>query len=44
MAMQASEIEQMIKAALPDATVEIRDLASGEVVATGAAPAALTSC
>ena len=27
MAMQASEIEQMIKAALPDATVEIRDLA-----------------
>ena len=25
--MQASEIESMIKAALPDATVEIRDLA-----------------
>jgi stress-induced morphogen len=27
MAMQAAEIEQLIKAALPDATVEIRDLA-----------------
>ncbi|MBV1701130.1 MAG: BolA family transcriptional regulator [Hyphomicrobiales bacterium] len=27
MAMQANEIEAMIKAALPDATVEIRDLA-----------------
>jgi len=27
MAMDASEIETMIKAALPDATVEIRDLA-----------------
>ena len=27
MPMQASEIESMIKAALPDATVEIRDLA-----------------
>lgn len=27
MAMQASEIEAMIKAALPDARVEIRDLA-----------------
>lgn len=27
MAMEASEIERMIKAALPDAVVEIRDLA-----------------
>ena len=27
MAMQAAEIESLIKAALPDATVEIRDLA-----------------
>lgn len=27
MAMQAAEIERMIKEALPDATVEIRDLA-----------------
>lgn len=27
MAMQASEIERLIKAALPDAQVEIRDLA-----------------
>jgi stress-induced morphogen len=27
MAMQATEIEKMIKAALPDATVEITDLA-----------------
>ncbi len=27
MAMQASEIERLIRAALPDATVEIRDLA-----------------
>jgi stress-induced morphogen len=27
MAMQAVEIERLIKAALPDATVEIRDLA-----------------
>lgn len=27
MAMQANEIETMIRAALPDATVEIRDLA-----------------
>jgi stress-induced morphogen len=27
MAMEAAEIERMIKAALPDATVEIRDLA-----------------
>jgi stress-induced morphogen len=27
MAVQAAEIEQLIKAALPDATVEIRDLA-----------------
>jgi stress-induced morphogen len=27
MAMQASEIERLIKAALPDASVEIRDLA-----------------
>lgn len=27
MAMEASEIERMIKEALPDATVEIRDLA-----------------
>ena len=27
MAMDAQEIERMIKAALPDATVEIRDLA-----------------
>jgi stress-induced morphogen len=27
MAMQAAEIEQLIKAALPDAQVEIRDLA-----------------
>jgi stress-induced morphogen len=27
MAMQASEIEAMIKAALPDARIEIRDLA-----------------
>ncbi|HYW64902.1 MAG TPA: BolA family transcriptional regulator [Bradyrhizobium sp.] len=27
MAMQAAEIERLIKAALPDATIEIRDLA-----------------
>ena len=27
MPMEASEIERMIKAALPDATIEIRDLA-----------------
>ncbi len=27
MAMEAAEIERLIKAALPDATVEIRDLA-----------------
>jgi len=27
MAMQASEIERLIRAALPDATIEIRDLA-----------------
>jgi stress-induced morphogen len=27
MAMEASEIERLIKAALPDATVEIKDLA-----------------
>ena len=27
MAMEAGEIERMIKAALPDATIEIRDLA-----------------
>lgn len=27
MAMEASEIERMIKAALPDAVIEIRDLA-----------------
>ncbi len=27
MAMQAAEIERLIKSALPDATVEIRDLA-----------------
>ncbi len=27
MAMDASEIEKLIKTALPDATVEIRDLA-----------------